>query len=269
MMLPRGPYQILGDALLLKDPRDRPRAPEFLESFPRCRRVLFYRGIAPGPLRTPRAEVLAGDGGETVVRENGCLYALDLTRVMFSPGNLSERARMARVVGPGEVVVDMFAGIGYFTLPMARTGRPRKIHALELNPDSYRFLIRNLALNNTSCLRRPENESGCESPFEGSQRTPSPVDARLGDCRATCPAGVADRVILGHLDSAPFLETALRALRGGGWLHYHEGVPEKILQRPLQRLRRVAPGARATLRRLKKYAPGVWHVVVDAEIPAR
>ncbi len=245
MILPRGPYQILGDALLLKDPRDRPRAAEFLDAFPRCSRVLFYRGVAPGPLRIPRAEVLAGDGGETVVRENGCLYSLDLTRVMFSPGNLSERARMAGVVAPGEVVVDMFAGIGYFTLPMVRTGRPRKVHALELNPDSYRFLIRNLALN------RVQN-----------------VDARLGDCRATCPAGVADRVILGHLDSAPFLETALRALRGGGWLHYHEGVPEKILERPLRRLRSVAPGARATLRRLKKYAPGVWHVVVDAEIPA-
>lgn len=244
--VPEGPYQILGDALLLKDPRDRPRAGDFLRTFPRCRRVLFYRGIAPGPFRTPRAEVLVGDGGETVVRENGCLYSLDLTRVMFSPGNLSERVRMAGAVEPGEVVVDMFAGVGYFTLPMARTGKPRKVHALEANPDSYRFLIRNLALN------RIQN-----------------VDARLGDCRATCPPGVADRVVMGHLDSADALETALHALRGGGWLHYHEGVPEKIIERPLERLRRAAPDARATLRRLKKYAPGVWHVVVDAEIPPR
>jgi tRNA wybutosine-synthesizing protein 2 len=246
MTVPEGPYQILGDALLLKDPRDRVRAREFLREFPRCRRVLFYRGISRGPLRTPQAEVLAGDGGLTVVRENGCLYSLDLTRVMFSPGNLSERARMAETVGPGEVVVDMFAGIGYFALPMARTGKPRKIHALEVNPDSYRFLVRNLPLN------RVGN-----------------VDARLGDCRATCPAGVADRVVMGHLDSAFALETAVRALRGGGWLHYHEGVPEKVLRRPLERLRRVAPRARTSLRRLKKYAPGVWHVVVDAEVPGR
>lgn len=240
---PSGPYRILGDALLLKDPRDRPRARELLARFPRCRRALFYRSIAPGPLRVPQVELLAGESCETVVRENGCTYALDLARLMFSPGNLAERTRMAEVVRPGEVVVDMFAGIGYFTLPMARTGRPRKIYAVETNPAAYRYLVRNLALNRVEC-----------------------AEPRLGDCAARTPRGVADRVIMGHLDSAPYLPVAVRALRGPGWLHYHEAVPEKRLRRPLERLRRVAPGARATLRKVKKYAPGVWHAVVDAEI---
>lgn len=51
-------------------------------------------------------------------RQHGIKYSLDVTRCMFSSGNVTERARMGRQACKDQVVVDLFAGIGYFTLPM-------------------------------------------------------------------------------------------------------------------------------------------------------
>lgn len=58
-----------------------------------------------------------GDNGWVNHRENGILYSFDATKCMFSWGNLSEKLRMGNMACENEVVVDLFAGIGYFVLP--------------------------------------------------------------------------------------------------------------------------------------------------------
>ena len=63
-------------------------------------------------------------------------YGFDVTRVMFSSGNVSERGRIGEMDLSGEVVVDAFAGIGYYTLPMLVRGRARHVHACEMNRQS-------------------------------------------------------------------------------------------------------------------------------------
>jgi tRNA wybutosine-synthesizing protein 2 len=76
---------------------------------------------------------------EPVHVEHGTRYALDLSTVMFSPGNEAERARMGEIVESGERVFDAFAGVGYFALPMARAGA--EVTAAELDPEAYRLLL--------------------------------------------------------------------------------------------------------------------------------
>ena len=76
---------------------------------------------------------------ETVHVEHGTRYALDLSTVMFSPGNEAERARIGEIVESGERVFDAFAGVGYFALPMARAGA--EVTAAELDPEAYRLLL--------------------------------------------------------------------------------------------------------------------------------
>ena len=68
--------------------------------------------------RNSKAVLLKGKDGWVEHRENGILYCLDVTRCMFSSGNVTEKARMGRLAGCGETVVDLFAGIGYYTLPL-------------------------------------------------------------------------------------------------------------------------------------------------------
>jgi tRNA wybutosine-synthesizing protein 2 len=221
-----------------------------LDIYPRCSTVLLDRGIE-GQFREPNREVIAGsEKTETVHRENGVVFKLDPMRTMFSPGNLRERMRMGRL-GGGEVIVDMFAGIGYFTLPMAVHSRPKRIVAIEINPVAYSYLVENVRLNHVEDVVQPI----------------------LGDCARLAPEGVADRVVMGYVGTTDqYLDAGMAALVPGGVLHYHQTVPEKLYPQMLDRdLTEAAERAGRSIKierraRVKKYSPGMLHVVIDARV---
>jgi tRNA wybutosine-synthesizing protein 2 len=95
----------------------------------RIRSVLRRTDAISGPFRRPALELIAGSSEtETNLSENGCTFHLDPMKVMFSLGNKAERERIS-LLGTDELVIDMFAGIGQFTIPMAVHASPRAIHA--------------------------------------------------------------------------------------------------------------------------------------------
>lgn len=244
-------WEQLGDVVTLRLPKELVRyGRELGEAYAaalKAKTVLRdVAGIA-GSYRTPVVETLFGDDPVAVHTENGILYKLDASKVMFSSGNVDERMRMATVGCDGETVVDMFAGIGYFSLPLAVYQRPKRVISCELNEVSYGYLVENIALNKV----------------EGK------VEPILGDNRDLPGDGFADRVVMGYVKTThEFLHTAFRLLRSGGVLHYHETCPNDLLPgRPVQRLRDAARGNRVEVLRFKEvksYSPGVSHVVVDA-----
>lgn len=250
-MLPSG-WHILGDIIIVTvrkelDKRKKDIGKALLDLYPGCRTVLLDRGII-GQTRLPIREIIAGSGTETIHIENKCKFKIDAMKLMYSKGNLAERKRMSRS-GKGEIVVDMFAGIGYFSIPMAVHSKPMKIIAIEINPESINYLRENIRLNKVENIIEPV----------------------AGDCSVVTPVGMADRVIMGYLDGYEYLEHGIRALKPGGILHYHEAVPEAVEKRPIERIFETAGqhGREAEIigsRRIKKYAPGVWHLVVDARI---
>ncbi len=205
-----------------------------------------------GVFRTPEVRILWGRGMEVDHVEGGVHYTFDVAKVMFSSGNLPERTSIASKIPDGAVVVDLFAGIGYFTLPIAVHARPAHVYACELNPVAYHYLVENLRLN------RAAN-----------------VTPLFGDCRATAPRGVADVVLMGHFSARDFLDVAFDSLRGAGLVVYHELCPkEQFPQGPTGRL---AEGARkrwyevesVRSRVLKSYAPGIVHAVLEARVRRR
>jgi len=268
-----GSWAVLGSVVLV-DIGDSPRPAEVGEALlalhGEAETVLARHGIS-GDHREPSVEVIAGDGDtETVHTEHGTRYAMDLAEVMFSPGNKAERARMGDIVSEGrgtrpsrrasgeaasedgERVLDMFAGIGYFTLPMARAGA--HVTAVERNPTAFRFLVENVVLND--------------------------VDERVhpyrADCRDVVPGfaeeGRADRIVMGYYEAHEYLDSALEALAPGGVLHMHEATPDALVfDRPIERLEAAASEADRAIevldtRRVKEYSEGVAHVVVDARV---
>jgi tRNA wybutosine-synthesizing protein 2 len=209
--------------------------------------TVLARGGISGETREPSVRVIAGEGDtETVHTEHGIDYGMDLDRVMFSPGNKAERQRMGEVVESSERVFDMFAGIGYFTLPMAAAGA--QVTATEINPESFRYLLKN-AVNN------------------GVQNR---IQAYRADCRDVEPT--ADRVVMGYYDAHEYLDAALDALEPGGVVHLHEAVPDDLLwDRPIGHLETAASDAGRGVevldrRRVKTHSEGVYHVVVDARM---
>ena len=201
-----------------------------------------------GTKREPVYRVLYGEETETVNKENGCLFKLDLSKVMWSKGNNNERLRIAKLVEDGETVMDMFAGIGYFSIPIGVHANAREVIAIEINPNSYHYLCENIELNKLDNV--------------------TPV---LGDCMVETPKFKADRIIMGYVKTTHhYLKVAVDSLNDGGILHYHETVPEKLIEtRPIERIRAAADGRDVELlkiNKVKKYSPGVEHVVIDARI---
>ena len=210
-----------------------------------------------GQKREPTIEILYGNETETVHKENGCLFNLDLSKVMWAKGNNNERLRIAKLVGKGETVVDMFAGIGYFSIPIGVHSQADHIYSIEINPNSYHFLKNNITLNKIN------KKAGYDRLV--------PI---LGDCAIEAPKYSADRVLMGYVKTTHhFLKPAMECVKDGGIIHYHETVPLKLIEtRPYERVKKVAYecGEREVevlnIQKIKRYAPGVEHIVLDARI---
>lgn len=257
-------WAVIG-SVILADFSDCPREGEvgeaLLEIHGGADTVLAREGIS-GPHREPEVRPVAGAGDtETVHTEHGTEYALDLAEVMFSPGNKAERQRMGEIVEPGERVFDMFAGIGYFTLSMARAGA--RITATEINPTAFRYLLENAVLNDVT----------------------DRIDAYRADCREV--ETDADRVVMGYYDASEprpddsrtesdasydYLDSAFAALDDEGVVHVHEATPEaELWSRPISRIEDAAERADRRVKILdrrivKSHSAGVYHVVIDAQV---
>jgi len=196
---------IVGDIAILRLPQELRGgksliAQNLLNLAPYVKVVLAQVGPVESQFRTRRLEWLAGEKrSETVHREFGCRYRVDLNTVYFSPRLGYERKRIADLVSPGECIVNFFAGVGSFSIMIARHARPSRVYSLDLNPVAVRYHLMNNALN-------------------GVRET---IDLICGDANrivAASLAGRADRVLLPlpelALDSLPTAKTALKNGRG-------------------------------------------------------
>jgi tRNA wybutosine-synthesizing protein 2 len=187
-----------------------------------------------GVLRIPDVQVVSGESSLVCHREMGIVFWFDPSKVMFCAGNRHEKTRMMRIIRKGERVADMFAGIGYFSLPLALAGA--RVHAMELNPVAYGYLRRNVKEN----------------------RVQDRVTAECGDCRDLLH-GWYDRILMGHFDAPAMLDAAAGHILPGGTIHLHtigSSIP------------RLLPGYQDCLsveaiRRVKKVGPHTWHYVLD------
>jgi tRNA wybutosine-synthesizing protein 2 len=258
-LIPRR-YTRLGRVLVVRLPeRLRPFYPVIGEAYAEevgVAAVLRPAGPIEGEFRRPRVELIHGSDARTEVTEHGARWRFDAQEVMFARGNKEERARVGRLVEPGERVVDLFAGIGYFVIPMALRDPGIHLVAAEANPVAFRFLIENLHLNGVS----------------------EQVEAHRGDNRELpLPRAWADRVLLGYLPSSlPWIDLALELLRPeGGTLHVHlivgsrPGPPEAASQVGDALKLRDVGWESLRGRAVKPYGPGRIHAVVDAEILPR
>lgn len=150
-MLPTS-FDVVGDVALIKLPEELIRfgkkiGEAMLKATPSVRIVAQDKGVQ-GLERIRDLEVLAGQGGlVTIHREQGLRFEVDVSRCYFSPRLSTERTRVATLVRDGERVLDMFAGVGPFSIQIAKTRKVEKVIAVDINPAAIEYLKKNIVLN--------------------------------------------------------------------------------------------------------------------------
>lgn len=258
-LLPRG-FQTIGSVIILKlNPKLFKKkiliGEKCLEILPSIKSVYLSTGVIKGQFRTPeKIEFLVGEDNPIVEhKEHNVLYRFDITKIMFSKGNVNERKYLTTIVKENEIIVDMFAGIGYFSLPIAVHAKPKTIYSIELNPESYNFFVENIELNHVKNIIVPIN----------------------GDCKEEVlklsGKGIrADRVIMGVFPAPKdYIKEALTLLKPKGTIFHYEGIRAKENYLSLfEEFNEI--GERENIscnllsyRLVKSYGPNLYHVVTD------
>jgi len=218
-----------------------------------CKKEGEHKGI----FRIQELKIIAGEENtETEYIEHGCKMQMDVTETYFSPRLSTERLRIAHQVQENEVVGVLFAGIGPFALVIAKLQpKTKKIYAVELNQEAYKWMVKNIALNNVA---------GRIEPIWGDVE--DVVPSRL--------EGLCDRVVMAlPKGGEDFLEVSMKGLKPeGGVIHFYSFEPEKdLFTNPIKKIEEAAEklGRKVTVLEKKKvraHAPYVYQVVIDARI---
>ena len=221
------------------------------------RTVLAKVGAVSGAYRVREFSAIAGEPRtDTVHKEHGCVYSLDLAKVYFSPRLSFEHNRVASLVKEGETVVDMFAGVGPFSVLIAKKHSDIKVYAVDANPAAVEFLQKNVRVNRVE---------GKVIPILG--------DARQVVCEKL--AHVADRVIMNLPEKAlDYVDAACHATKhSGGIVHFYSFVKVSESLQNLQQLLEESVGKCGRKvekilgsRFVRETAPYEWQAVIDAEI---
>ncbi|MBL7169971.1 MAG: class I SAM-dependent methyltransferase family protein [Candidatus Aenigmarchaeota archaeon] len=252
-------YQKIGDIVIINTKKelwkyDKQMGQVILENIPSTRTVCRRVDFITGEFRQPNVKVIAGKKNtETIHKEHGISYKLDVAKVMFSKGNLTERKRLIDQIQEDEVIIDMFAGIGYFSIGLGKFSKVKKICAIELNPESYHYLWENIKLN----------------------KVEEKVFPMFGDCEKECASlgRIADRILMGLLPSPKdYLDAAMKIIKPNGTIHYHSTLGEdEGHEKLLFEINDAAVNYGFNIellswKKVKSYAPKVNHVVLDVRI---
>ncbi len=218
--------------------------------------VLNQTSPVHGEFRTRELEVIAGEPRtETTYHEGGCSFKVDLAKSYFSPRLGTERLRVARLVKSGEVVTNLFAGVGSYSIIIARHSNAARIYSIDKNPAAFEYMRTNIRINKV-----------------GDRVVPI-----LGDAREVVENHLrekADRVLMPLPDLArKFFDVALLALKPkGGVIHFYDFGDEPELFNPsfeFARATAAGKGRKVELlenRAIRSYATRVYHIVLDLKV---
>ncbi|MBM3303653.1 MAG: hypothetical protein FJY76_01035, partial [Candidatus Aenigmarchaeota archaeon] len=198
-------FDIIGDiAIVEEDVDEKKTVAELRETYPHLKTILKKTGGREGEFRTRPLKKLWGDGTETTHMEHGMRFRLDVQTCYFSPRESTERQRIAGEVLPKEIVMVMFAGVGPFSIAIAKK-QPKvgRVISVESNPECIRYMEENVRLNQCKYV----------------------VEPLLGDVGVACKPhfGRCDRVVMPlPREGCKFLPIALACLKPkGGIIHFY------------------------------------------------
>jgi tRNA (guanine37-N1)-methyltransferase len=251
----RTSFDVIGDIAIIEIPEELERyekkIAQCLANAQKNIKTVFKKsGRVKGEERVRELKFLYGEKKtETMHKEHGCRFNLDISKVYFSPRLSHERERILTQTKDGETIVDLFAGIGPFCILLAKY-RDVKVYAIDKNTSAIDYLRENIRLNKV----------------EGR------VTALLGDCRKIAPKNIASRVIMNlPKSSGEFLDLAFDVIKKGV-IHFYTLSEEKDLYNSkIEFIKKMAEkkGRKVEIlnkRVVRPYSPYHYHVVIDVDV---
>lgn len=248
-------FDVVGDIAVIKVPEElrahrQAIGQAILRWNTKLATVVEDRGVK-GEHRVREVDVIAGAKTTTTVHtEHGLRYRVDLSHAYFSPRLASERMRIAELTRDGERIADPFAGVGPYSILIAKRRRPREVFASDSNPTAVELLKANVAAN------RAEHVTVGEGEAQTILKRIAPVD----------------RVILDLPHSASkFLPDALAAIGPSGTVHLYEILEEAEEKERQQAVRSIASAAGfhvtdVSHRHVRAYSPTKYHTAFDITV---
>jgi tRNA (guanine37-N1)-methyltransferase len=259
-------YDILGDIAILRlsdEARKHSQtiAKAVMSVHMNVKTVLAQISPVGGDFRLRKLEYVTGENKtSTIHKESGCLFSVNVEECYFSPRLFYERMRIAKQVGKGEVVVNMFAGVGCFSIVIAKHSDVEKVYSIDINPAAIQNMQENVRLNMVY---------GEVVPIFGDAK--EVVKKRLRH--------VADRVLMPLPEKAlEYLPYAVLALqKNGGWIHHYDFEHARKSEDPIMKVKLKVAEKLGNLnvpfeipfgRVIRTTGPNWYQIVLDIKITA-
>ena len=177
-----------------------------LDQVKTTRSVFYQSSPVEGEFRTRNLEILAGeDNTETEYKESGCRFLVDVEKAFFSPRLSTERERIANLTHDGEIIINMFGGIGMFSILAAKISKCT-VYNIDINPNASHLCEKNIELNKLKGKVISLNGDSVKIIQDKLQN-------------------LADRILMLLPErSDEFLETAILATKNNGIIHYYSHI---------------------------------------------
>jgi tRNA (guanine37-N1)-methyltransferase len=203
-----GAFDQIGDIIILRIPDSLVSKKEIigkilLEKVKTAKSVFYQSSPVSGDFRTRKLELLAGeDKTETEYKEHGCRFIVDVEKAFFSPRLSTERDRIANLIQDGETVINMFGGVGMFSIIAAKK-KKCTVYNIDINPNASRLCEQNINLN--KIVGKVESITGDAAKI---------IEEKL--------TGIGDRILMLLPErSDEFLDSAIKAAKKNGIIHYY------------------------------------------------
>jgi tRNA (guanine37-N1)-methyltransferase len=260
-------YDIIGDIAIMRSLSNFSSISKEIENFSHSimksnkniRTVLLQLGSISGSFRIRKLIYVLGEKKTyTIHKESNCLFSVDVDKCYFSPRLSYERSRIVKEVKPNERIMNMFSGVGCFSILIAKRVESAKIYSIDINPVAIYFMEKNIHLN----------------------RVYNKVVPLVGDAKTLLEnkfQRMADRVLMPLPEKAfEYLTSALLSLKkSGGWIHYYDFEYAKNNENPVAKtIIKVSKKLRnlgvhfdiPTSRIVRSIGPNWYQVVLDLKI---
>ena len=251
-------YDIIGDIVLIKLPEELQQYKKdighaLLLTNPHCKVICSISPVS-GKIRTRTVEIIAGEQRSlTLHKEYGINLYVDVQSTFYSPRLAAERKRISTLVKPNERVLDMFTGVGPFSIMIAKHARPQKVIGIDINTEAIRLARKNISLNKVSDI----------------------VEMLRGDAQQ-CPTLFKDipgfhRIIMNlPFGAYRYVSHALQCAHSYVIIHYYDILQDDEIEKRKKMIQTLAHKEKYSLtfkriQKIKTYSPREFYIGMDIQ----